>query len=161
MSTPSTPSAERPQSALKENQAAKAPSRFELKAIAFVEKCITPYTTYFTTLVEDTSNGSSDPSSRVFKVTFSKPNYDSPVSAAVVKLYISMKFENKKYSILGYKLEGKKQLLEETFPFQEVWVDRIVRQKLRMRNGFGFRPEDIRDKSVYGVQVVKEEVSSP
>ena len=142
------------------NAGAKGPSRFELKAIAFNNDKILPFTEYQTTINEDTSNGSSDPSQRIFVITFSKPHYDEPVSPSTAKLYISIKFENKKYQIQGYKLEGKKQYLAEDFPFQESWVNRIIRQKLRLRNGLGFRPEDCRDKSVYGVQVVKE-VSSP
>lgn len=46
---------------------------------------------------------------------------------------VKVNFENNKYVLKGYMVEGKKQLYPPDFPFNEVWLDKIVAMKTRLR----------------------------
>ncbi|GMI07458.1 hypothetical protein TrLO_g7604 [Triparma laevis f. longispina] len=110
-------------------------SRFEKVVSSWVSSTLLPPSTpctYSHSLDEDVSN-SSDPSRRLFKVTFCKPSSSTPVPSASAHLKVFVNFENNDYILKGYTVEGKKQLLPPEFPFNERWVDKIVERKNKLR----------------------------
>ena len=110
-------------------------SRFEKVVSDWVSSTLLPshiQCSYAHSIDEDV-NGSSDPSRRLFKVTFCKPSKSTPVPSASAHLKVFVNFENNNYLLKGYTVEGKKQLLPPSFPFNEGWVDKIVERKNQLR----------------------------
>jgi len=74
-------------------------------------------------------------------VIFAKPSKSVPVSPAIAHIKVFVNFENTKYVVKGYTVEGKKQLYGIDFPFNEKWIDgvvqvrhdKIIKAKMRRR----------------------------
>jgi len=102
-------------------------SRFQKRTEEFAGQYMTS-SKYTTTIAEDMSFSGDDPSKRNFRITFSQPSSNTPVPPAVAYVLVRVWFEGNKYVVKGYQVEGKKQLYEETFKFNEAWIDRIIAQ---------------------------------
>tara|TARA_B110000305_G_scaffold217911_1_gene257630 strand:+ start:587 stop:964 length:378 start_codon:yes stop_codon:yes gene_type:complete len=78
-------------------------------------------------------NSGNNPSNRMFRVQFSNPTRDSPVDAVTASLYVYVRAEGTKYIIGGYRIEGRRQIYDEDFPFNKQWVEKVIKDKLLMR----------------------------
>ena len=88
-------------------------SRFQKVCEAWVsDTLLAKGTSYKTSVSEDIGSGD-DPSKRVFKVVFAKPQKAVPVPPAVAHVKVRVNFESNAYVIKGYQVEGRKQLFGE------------------------------------------------
>ncbi|GMI46723.1 hypothetical protein TrCOL_g1669 [Triparma columacea] len=112
-------------------------ARFLAAAESFVKDLLRNGTSYETSIAEDIGPGD-DPSKRVFKVIFAKPSKTVPVPPASAHIKVIVHFENTKYVVKGFTVEGKKQVFGTDFPFNEAWIDGIIVRKMKFRDSFDF-----------------------
>ena len=59
-----------------------------------------------------------------------------PPASAHIKVLVN--FENTKYVVKGFIVEGKKQVFSTDFPFNEAWIDGVIARKIKLRDSFDF-----------------------
>mmetsp|Transcript_3259 Transcript_3259/g.4601 ORF Transcript_3259/g.4601 Transcript_3259/m.4601 type:complete len:130 (+) Transcript_3259:191-580(+) len=74
-----------------------------------------------------------NPSERKFIVTFSRPTEDHPAPVAVAHVYITVLVIEGRYVVVSYQVEGRRQVLDPDTPFNEVWLDELIRRKSSLR----------------------------
>jgi hypothetical protein len=116
-------------------------SRFQLRTELFVKTYLTS-TKYTLSIREDMSFGGDDPSSRIFRVTFSIPDKSKPVPSASAYVLVRLKFSGKSYDVEGYSVEGRKQIYKEDFKFNERWIDEVIERKGRIRDVLGIAADE-------------------
>ncbi|GMH46471.1 hypothetical protein TrRE_jg8704 [Triparma retinervis] len=112
-------------------------ARFLAAAESFVKELLRYGTAYETSITEDIGSGD-DPSKRVYKVIFAKPSKKVPVPPASAHIKVLVNFENTKYVVKGFIVEGKKQVFSTDFPFNEAWIDGVIARKIKLRDSFDF-----------------------
>ncbi|CAM9560831.1 unnamed protein product [Heterosigma akashiwo] len=76
---------------------------------------------------------SDNPSERKFIVTFSKPHIQQPVPTAVAHVYLSVLVLDTKFLVMSYQVEGRREILDPETPFNERWIDEVIRRKTALR----------------------------
>jgi hypothetical protein len=99
--------------------------------VAFIEACLVKNYVYDLRRVNNMRKGDA----QVFRATWSRPNKTEPIPRAVVYVTYTVNTTLNAPLQISYRIENETHVHhpDENISFSEVWLDRILERKLKMK----------------------------